>query len=137
MLLILGNVLSEKKPIFLSLTSIYGIGISLSKKILNELFINPLIKTKNLIYSDFIKIKNLLESKKYLIEGDLKKFKKDNIQRLVDINSYKGKRFKKGLPVNGQRTRTNAKTSRKLTFFKINLKNNTNIKKIDNKFKKK
>ncbi len=124
MLLILGNQLSENKPIFLALTSIYGIGKSLSLKILKELNINPLIKVNILSYSDFLKIKNLLETKKYILEGDLKKLKKFNIQRLIDINCFRGKRYLKGLPCNGQRTRTNAKTSRKLRliFDKKNIK---------------
>ena len=114
MIQLLGINLLKKKAIFISLTLIYGIGKSLSLKILKSLNINPLIKTSDLTDIDFLKLKILLESKKYLLENDLKKFNIFNIKRLITINCYRGKRLKKGLPVNGQRTRTNSRTSRKL-----------------------
>lgn len=119
MIQLLGVNLLKNKAIYISLTSIYGIGKSLSKKILNFLNINPYIKTLNILNDDFLNLKNLLESKKYILENDLKKFNKFNINRLININCYRGKRLKKGLPVNGQRTRTNSRTSRK-ALIKIN-----------------
>jgi small subunit ribosomal protein S13 len=113
MIRLLGVELNNKKAIFISLTKIYGIGISLSKKILNNLNINIFQKTNNLDNNDFLKLKNILESKNFKVEGDLKRFNDFNIKRLININCYRGKRYLKGLPVNGQRTRTNSKTSRK------------------------
>jgi len=113
MIRLLGIELNNKKAIFISLTKIYGIGIALSKKILKDLNINLYQKTINLSNEDIYNLKNILESKKYIVEGNLKKFNDFNIKRLININSYKGKRYLKGLPVNGQRTRTNSRTSRK------------------------
>jgi small subunit ribosomal protein S13 len=118
MVRILGNNLVNRKKIYVALTSIYGIGISRSKKILTDLNINTEIKVSELTEENISKLRDLLESETFELEGNLKRFIKVNISRLIEINSFKGKRHLKGLPVRGQRTRTNSRTSRKLTIFK-------------------
>ena len=97
------------KQVWIALTSVYGIGQTTSKAILAEAKIEPTTRVKDLTEADIQKINDLI-SNKYAVEGDLKRLVTNNIKRLKDINSYKGVRHKAGLPVNGQRTRTNART---------------------------
>jgi len=118
MVRILGNTLANRKKIYIALTSIYGIGISRSKQILEKLKINPEIKVSNMTEEHVSKVRDLLESDKFQLEGNLKRFIKQNITRLIEISSYKGKRHLKSLPTRGQRTRTNSRTSRRVTIFK-------------------
>lgn len=113
MIKLLNVELPLNKNISIALTNIYGIGISTSLKILNKLNINPNIKVYNLTENNIFKLNYILE-KEYKLENQLKYITSLNIKHLIEINSYKGKRFKLGLPVNGQRTRTNSKTIRKL-----------------------
>ena len=120
MVRILGNNLSNKKKIYIALTCIYGIGIPTSKKILKELNINPDIKTTDLTETNISALRDILEKEEFKLEGDLKRLISLNIKRLIDINSFKGRRHLKGLPVRGQRTRTNNRTSRKLGLFTRN-----------------
>ena len=99
----------NEKQVWIALTYVYGIGRTTSKAILAEADIEPTTRVKDLTEADIQKINDLISSK-YTVEGDLKRLVTNNIKRLKDINSYKGIRHKAGLPVNGQRTRTNART---------------------------
>ena len=114
---ILGNNLSNKKKIYIALTAIYGIGIPTSLKILNQLNIDPNVKVPELTESNTSALRDLLETEEFKLEGDLKRVINSNIKRLIDINSFRGRRHLKGLPVRGQRTRTNNRTSRIQSFF--------------------
>jgi len=114
MVRILGNNLSNKKKIYIALTSIYGIGIATSKKVLDRLNINKDIKVSDLSDQNIADLRTILESEEFKLEGDLKRLISLNIKRLIDINSVRGRRHIKGLPVRGQRTRTNSRTSRKV-----------------------
>ena len=117
MVRILGNNLSNKKKIYIALTSIYGIGIPTSKRILNQLNINPETKVTDLTESNISALRDTLETEEFKLEGDLKRLISLNIKRLIDINSVRGRRHLKGLPVRGQRTRTNNRTSRRQSLF--------------------
>ena len=117
MVRILGNNLSNKKKIYVALTCIYGIGIATSKKILNKLSIDPNVKVSDLNEINISALRDLLETEEFKLEGDLKRLVSLNIKRLIDINSFRGRRHLKGLPVRGQRTRTNNRTSRRQSLF--------------------
>lgn len=117
MVRILGNNLPNKKKVYIGLTSIYGIGLTTSKNILNRLEINPDIKVSELNETDISKIRDILEDEEFKLEGDLKRFNSLNIKRLVEIGSFKGRRHIMNLPVRGQRTRTNNRTCRKLSIY--------------------
>lgn len=108
---IAGIDLPKNKRIEIALTYIYGIGISRSSKILQKIKINPDTRVINLNDQEIAGLRSVLENE-YLIEGDLRRFESLNIKRLMEINSYKGKRHRIGLPLRGQRTRTNARTRR-------------------------
>ena len=99
----------NEKQVWIALTYVYGIGRTTSKAILAEAKIEPTTRVKDLTEAEIQKINDII-SNKYTVEGDLKRLVTNNIKRLKDINSYKGVRHKAGLPVNGQRTRTNART---------------------------
>lgn len=117
MVRILGNNLSNKKKIYIALTAIYGIGIPTSKRILNQLNINPDIKVSELTEINVSALRDTLETEEFKLEGDLKRLISLNIKRLIDIGSVRGRRHLKGLPVRGQRTRTNNRTSRRQSLF--------------------
>jgi small subunit ribosomal protein S13 len=117
MVRILGSNLSNKKKIYIALTCIYGIGIPTSKRILNELRIDPNLKVSDLNETNISSLRDILETDQFKLEGDLKKLVSLNIKRLIDINSFRGRRHLKGLPVRGQRTRTNNRTSRRQSLF--------------------
>lgn len=108
---IAGVDLPKNKRVEIGLTYIYGIGISRSKQILKISNINPDIIIKTLNDEQIISIRNIL-NKEYELEGDLRRLENINIKRLMDIGSYRGRRHKLGLPLRGQRTRTNARTRR-------------------------
>lgn len=105
---IVGVDIPNDKPIAYSLTYIYGIGISTAKKILEAVNVDPTARTKDLSEEDLAKIR--VEVANYRVEGDLRREVALNIKRLTEIGCYRGVRHKKGLPVNGQRTKTNART---------------------------
>lgn len=107
---IVGVDLPKNKRIEIALTYIYGIGISLSKKILKEANVNPDTRVFNLTESEVHKIQEVILKNGIKVEGDLRKEVTQNIKRLVDIGCYRGLRHRKGLPVRGQRTRSNART---------------------------
>nr|YP_007878210.1 30S ribosomal protein S13 [Calliarthron tuberculosum]AGA63821.1 30S ribosomal protein S13 [Calliarthron tuberculosum] len=108
---IAGIDLPKQKRIEIALTYIYGIGLSRSKAILQKIQINPNTHVTNLNDNDITSIRSVLDND-YVIEGDLRRLESINIKRLMEINSYKGKRHRIGLPLRGQRTRTNARTRR-------------------------
>ena len=102
------NIPSEKQ-VEIGLTYVYGIGRTTSKAILAAAKIEPTTRVKDLSEADEQKLHKII-SEQYTVEGDLKRLVNNNIKRIKDINSYKGLRHKAKLPVNGQRTRTNART---------------------------
>ena len=108
---IVGIDLPNNKRIEIGLTYIYGIGLSRSKKILKDININPDIRVKDLNDEQIIAIRQTL-TENYQLEGDLKRLEALNIKRLMEINSYRGRRHRLGLPLRGQNTRTNARTRR-------------------------
>ena len=103
-----GVDIPKDKRVEVSLTYIYGIGLSTSKRILKETDINPNIRVKDLTEEEEGKIRKEVE--KYKVEGDLRREVALNIKRLMEIGSYRGIRHRKGLPVRGQKTKTNART---------------------------
>lgn len=108
---IAGIDIPDDKRIEIALTSIRGVGRSLARKILEEVKVNPDIRTKDLSADDLAKIRKVIEGG-YEIEGELLRKVRLNIKRLKDVGCYRGIRHEKGLPVRGQRTRTNARTRR-------------------------
>ena len=108
---IAGINIPENKQIEIALTYIYGIGRSLSRKILLEAQIDPLIKASKITSEEIDKLKKLIEEK-YKVEGDLRRKQMMEIKRLRDISCWRGVRHIKRLPVRGQRTKTNARTIR-------------------------
>lgn len=105
---IAGIDLPKQKRGLISLTYIYGIGRSQSEKIFSQLDIDPNIKVQDWTEEQVTAIRNLLEE--YKLEGALRSEVNGNIRRLIEIGSYRGVRHRKGLPVRGQRTQTNART---------------------------
>ena len=99
------------KQAWISLQYIYGIGSTLSQKILAQAEIAPNIKVKDLTEEEVNHLREIID-KQYRVEGDLRKEINFNIKRLIEIGSYRGLRHRRGLPVKGQRTRTNARTKR-------------------------
>lgn len=108
---IAGITLPATKRIEIGLTYIFGIGISLSKKILNEAKINPNTKVIQLNDKEINVLRDIIE-KNYKVEGELRREILMNIKRLKEINSYRGIRHVRHLPVRGQRTKTNSRTVR-------------------------
>lgn len=106
---IAGIDLPREKRVEIGLTYIYGIGITSSKKILKETGISPDIKVKDLTDDQVNSIRKAIDSD-YKIEGDLRREIALNIKRLTEIGCYRGLRHRRGLPVRGQRTKTNART---------------------------
>jgi small subunit ribosomal protein S13 len=104
-----GVDLPNSKRVEIGLTYIYGIGRARSNEILEKTGINPDIRVKDLTEEDVAKLRDVIEND-YLLEGDLKREVALNIKRMVEIDCYRGTRHKKGLPVRGQRTKTNART---------------------------
>ena len=107
---IIGVDIPKEKRIEIALTYLYGIGRALSNVVLKEAGINPDKRAKDLSEEEVSRITQILQKGSLRIEGDLRRDISQNIKRLMDIGSYRGMRHKKGLPVRGQRTRTNAHT---------------------------
>lgn len=114
---ILGNNISNKKKLSIALTCIYGIGVPTAIQILKQLKISPTAKVSELSETNMTSLRELFETDAFQLEGDLKRMVSQNIKRLIDINSFRGRRHLKGLPVRGQRTRTNSRTSRRQSLF--------------------
>lgn len=106
---IAGVDLPKNKRVVIGLTSIFGIGKSSAEKILNKAEVNHDKKVSSLTDDEVNKIRSIITSETKT-EGSLKTEVQSNIKRLMDIGSYRGKRHRRGLPVNGQRTKTNART---------------------------
>ena len=103
-----GVDLPKEKRVEIGLTYIYGIGLTSSQKILAKTGINPDVRVKDLSDEDVNKIRKAMEG--YKVEGDLRREVALNIKRLTEIGCYRGIRHRRGLPVRGQRTKTNART---------------------------
>lgn len=103
-----GVDLPREKRVEIGLTYIFGIGRSTSQKILAEAGVNPDTRVRDLTEEEIAKLREVIG--KYRVEGDLRREISLNIKRLVEIGSYRGVRHRKGLPVRGQRTKTNART---------------------------
>lgn len=106
---IAGVDLPRDKRLEIGLTYIFGIGLTRSHEICRDLGLNPDTKIKDLTEDEAAKIRRLIESN-YEVEGDLRREIQQNIKRKVEIGSYQGMRHRRGLPVRGQRTHTNART---------------------------
>ena len=106
---IAGVDLPNDKRVEIALTYIYGIGKTSAAAILEETGLNPDTRVKNLTEDEVAKIRDVIENK-YTVEGDLKRKIAGDIKRLSDIGCYRGRRHRMGLPVRGQRTKTNART---------------------------
>lgn len=106
---IAGVDLPRDKRVEIGLTDILGIGLSSSQKILAKTGVNPDTRVRDLTEDEVQKIREVIGSE-YKVEGDLRRETALNIKRLIEVNSYRGKRHRAGLPVRGQRTKTNART---------------------------
>ena len=108
---IVGVDLPRNKKLLYALPYIYGIGPAASRKILEVTKINPDKRTDDLTESEINALRDEIE-RNYQVEGDLRRSESMNIKRLIEINCYRGQRHKRGLPVRGQRTKTNGRTRR-------------------------
>lgn len=106
---ILGVDLPKEKKIYVSLSYLYGVGRPMAVKILKKAGISPEVRAKNLTEDEVSRITTIIQ-REHVAEGALRRDIAMNIKRLMDIQSYRGFRHKRGLPVRGQRTRTNART---------------------------
>ncbi len=104
-----GVDLPREKRVEIGLTYVYGIGLPSSQKILAEAGINPDTRVKDLTEDEVSKLREIID-KDYIVEGDLRRNVALDIKRLMEIGCYRGVRHRKGLPVRGQRTKTNART---------------------------
>lgn len=108
---IAGVDLPRDKRVEIGLTYIYGIGLTRSKEILAATGVDPATRIKDLSDTEVTALRGAVETN-YQVEGDLRRLEGMNIKRLIDIGTYRGRRHRMGLPVRGQRTRTNARTRR-------------------------
>ncbi len=106
---IAGVDIPNEKRVEIALTYIYGIGRTTSNKILEKTGINPDTRAKDLTEAEVAKLREVIEHE-YMVEGDLRRDTDMNIKRLIEIGCYRGVRHRKGLPVRGQRSKTNART---------------------------
>ncbi len=107
---IAGVDLPKEKRVEIGLTYVYGIGRKSANDILAKAGVNPDTRVKDLTDDEETKIREVIDKDGYVVEGDLRRMVALNIKRLVEINCYRGMRHRKGLPVRGQRTKTNART---------------------------
>lgn len=106
---IIGVDIPSNKRLEISLTYLYGIGRSVSKEIIEKLSLDPNMRAGKLSEEDISRLNSILQTQ-YVVEGDLRRQVQNNIKRLMSIHSYRGLRHRVGLPVRGQRTRTNSRT---------------------------
>lgn len=106
---IAGVDLPRDKRVEIGLTYIYGIGLSTAKQIIAETGVDPDVRVKDLSVEDESKLRDYID-KNLIVEGDLRRNVALDIKRLIEIGSYRGTRHRKGLPVRGQRSKTNART---------------------------
>ena len=107
---IAGVDLPKEKRVEIGLTYVYGIGRKSANDILAKAGVNPDTRVRDLTDEDEAKIRDVIDKDGYVVEGDLRRMVALNIKRLVEIGCYRGTRHRKGLPVRGQRTKTNART---------------------------
>ncbi|MDQ6994966.1 MAG: 30S ribosomal protein S13 [Mariprofundaceae bacterium] len=105
-----GVNIPTQKRVEISLTYIFGIGLSSSRQILAEAKIDPNTRVKDLTDSEVDSIRNIINTDDYTVEGDLRREKTMDIKRLTDLGCYRGLRHRHGLPSRGQKTKTNART---------------------------
>ena len=106
---IAGIDIPKDKQAWIALTYIYGVGRTVSREILQKAHVGAETRMKDLTDEEVTRIRNVID-KEYEVEGDLRRSVTLNIKRLMDISSYRGLRHRRGLPVHGQRTHTNART---------------------------
>lgn len=106
---VIGIDIPDAKRLEISLTYIFGIGRHVSNEIIEKLGLDKNMRAHNLTQDDIARL-NTLITNEYLVEGDLRRQVQNNIKRLISIHSYRGQRHRLGLPVRGQRTRTNSRT---------------------------
>ena len=106
---LLGVDIPNDKPTWISLTYLYGVGPKIARELCHKAGVNPLGRARDLREDELARMAALLD-KDYTVEGQLRRQVSQNIARLKDINCYRGIRHRRGLPVRGQRTRTNART---------------------------
>jgi small subunit ribosomal protein S13 len=106
---IAGVDLPREKRVEIGLTYIFGIGLTTSQKVLRETGINPDTRVRNLTEEEVVRLREFID-RQLKVEGDLRREVGQNIKRLMEIGCYRGLRHRKGLPVRGQRTHTNART---------------------------
>jgi small subunit ribosomal protein S13 len=106
---LLGVDIPSDRPTFISLQYLYGVGAKVSQELCRKAGVNPQKRARELHEDELARLTALLD-KDYVVEGQLRRQVAQNISRLKDINSYRGIRHRRGLPVRGQRTRTNART---------------------------
>ena len=106
---LVGVDLPRNKRIEIALTYIYGIGLTTAKQIIAETGVNPAIRVKDLSEEDLAKLRDYIQQN-LKVEGDLHREVSQNVKRLMEIGCYRGLRHRRGLPVRGQRTHTNART---------------------------
>jgi small subunit ribosomal protein S13 len=107
----IAGIILPNKPLKVALNYIYGVGPSLSKKIIEKAELDPQIRTNDLSEAEVARLRDIIE-KQYKVEGDLRREVLLNIKRKKEINSYQGMRHSRNLPVHGQRTKTNSRTVR-------------------------
>ena len=108
---IAGIDIPREKRVEISLTYVYGIGLSTSKRILQQTNVNPDTRVRDLTEDQVNRLRELID-RRYKVEGDLRREVALNIKRLIEIGSYRGLRHRRNLPVRGQRTKTNARQRR-------------------------
>jgi small subunit ribosomal protein S13 len=106
---VIGIDIPDNKRLEISLTYLYGIGRHVSNEIITRLGLSPDMRANQLTQDDIARINGLLQAE-YVVEGDLRRQVQNNIKRLISIHSYRGLRHRVGLPVRGQRTKTNSRT---------------------------
>jgi small subunit ribosomal protein S13 len=107
---IAGIDLPREKRVEIALTYIFGIGPTTSKRLLDRSGIDPSLRVKNMSEDDEKRLRDAIDALQLRVEGDLRREVQGNIKRLMDIGCYRGTRHRRGLPVRGQRTKTNART---------------------------
>ena len=112
MAIIAGVNIPDNQRLEIALTAIYGIGRTTSKKIVGDVGMGDTTRARDLTDEDLARVRSAVERTGLLIEGDLRRETQLNIRRLTDIQTYRGVRHRRGLPVRGQRTKTNARTKR-------------------------
>ena len=112
MAIIAGVNIPDNQRLEIALTAIYGIGRTTSKKIVNDVGMGDTTRVRDLSDEDLARVRSAVDRTGLLIEGDLRRETQLNIRRLTDIQTFRGIRHRRGLPVRGQRTKTNARTKR-------------------------